>query len=91
MADMAAAWTACTKKLFCRKKMGPRGEATCPGVLLFLLAFLKGGLEKAAASGWFFVVILWWKCGGDVVFGWCVFVAENFPLLENFSVENGPR
>jgi len=67
MADMAAAWTACTKKLFCRKKVGPRGEATCPGVLLFLLAFLKGVLEKAGGSGWFFVVIfvveVWWECG----------------------------
>ena len=36
MADMAAAWTACTKLLFVRKKVGPRSD---PGLCCFMGIF----------------------------------------------------
>jgi hypothetical protein len=59
MADMAAAWTACTKQLFAEKKGGPRSQATCSGVCLFAGIF-EGGFGKSGVLGWFF-------CGEVVV------------------------
>ncbi len=59
-ADMAAAvWTACTKSLVYRKKTEPWRELILSGAFAVLRAFLKGVLEKAGVSGWYFVVKLW--------------------------------
>jgi hypothetical protein len=39
--------------------------------------FFKGFLEKVCESWWFFVVILWWKRGENVVRGWLFLTAEK--------------
>jgi hypothetical protein len=76
----AAVWTACTKTLFYRKKVEPRSEWYCSGVLLFLRAFLRGVLEKAMCGGWFLMVNLW-------CFAWCMWFL-NGHILE---AEKAPR
>lgn len=62
----AAVWTACTKLLLEEKSWAPERAVFAPGFCC-LWAFLKGGSEKAAGSGWFFMVIfvveVWWEYG----------------------------
>jgi hypothetical protein len=62
----AAAWTACTKKLFLQKKVGPRSESNCSGVSLFYGHFLgcfgKRDVQRAVFGGEFVVF-----CMVDVV------------------------
>jgi hypothetical protein len=55
---MAAAWTACTKLRFAKKRRNPGARRLAPG-FAFLRAFLKGVLEKVVFWGGFFVVKLW--------------------------------
>ena len=87
MADMAAAWTACTKLLFAEKKVGPRSEAICSGVFAFYGVFegcvVKSGGKRVVFCGDF--------CGGSVVGMWFLDGAFSelkiFLSRENFSVE----
>ena len=66
MADMAAAWTACTKLRFAEKKLGPGEGLFYSGALLFLGVFVgcleKSGGKRVVFCGEF-VVKLWWNCG----------------------------
>ena len=87
MADMAAAWTACTKLRFAEKKVEPRSELFAPGFLLFLGVF-EGCFEKSGGAR---VVFCGDFCGGSVVGMWFLDGAFSelkiFLSRENFSVE----
>jgi hypothetical protein len=39
--------------------------------------FFRGFLGKVSESGWFFMVILWWKRGENVVRGWLFVTTEK--------------
>ena len=69
-ADMAAAWTACTKLLFAEKKWD-RSRTPERGDLLrgfaFFAGFFEGGFGKSGGKRVVFcgdfVVEVWWHCG----------------------------
>jgi hypothetical protein len=87
MADMAAAWTVCTKKLFAEKSATPGRGDLSRGFAVFA-GFFEGGFGKSGRKR---VVFCGDFYGGSMVGMWFLDGAFSelkiFLSRENFSVE----